>query len=79
MGRCAGLSSKKMGGVLIAGVVGVAVGAFGYYTYLASKSGAVAGLGLFNVTRTPMGRMGIYMPEPRVVKHSQFKGVRYYS
>jgi hypothetical protein len=51
MGRCSGLGSKGMGSMIIVGVIGLAVGAFGYYTYLASKSGPVAGLGLVDVRR----------------------------
>ncbi len=48
---CRGLGHSGMGKMLIAGAVGLAVGAGGYYMYLASKTPKVAGLGLLNVTR----------------------------
>lgn len=40
-----------MGKLFIAGALGIAVGAGGYYMYLASKTPKVAGLGLLNIQR----------------------------
>ena len=49
--RCSGLGGKGIGTLLIAGVVGIGVGAAGYYMYLARKSAPVAGLGLLDIHR----------------------------
>lgn len=49
--RCSGLGGKGIGTLLIAGVVGIGVGAAGYYMYLANKAATVTGLGLLDVRR----------------------------
>jgi hypothetical protein len=48
---CRGLSHSGMGKLFIAGAVGIAVGAGGYYMYLASKTPALTGMGLIDVQR----------------------------